>query len=257
METFLKIVLASSSVLAINFVSKTLTSNSFDRLLIPKYQKMLQTICAFIILVVLFVGYGALFGAFFSQIKDFKYTDAAVFLLFLAYVIGLMGIGCGCLLKLRKEKKTGMKLNYSEKRVEYIIVSLVFLNIIVYGYFLNEFYLLLGVKKEQYYGDIVTCILVFFSITYLLLKAQLYLQGYRKKRWRYVLSPTPEKIEEKHLYVLYAISATQLVLSEEDENIQDPISIYLFDMTKQTYMHFERVLTIKKEDVTKTIFLKG
>jgi hypothetical protein len=65
------------------FVSKTLTSNSFDRLIIPKHQKMLQAVCAFIIFVVVFIGYGVLFSFFFSQIKNFKYIEATVFFLFL------------------------------------------------------------------------------------------------------------------------------------------------------------------------------
>lgn len=246
MDNILKILLASSSVIALNFIFKTITSNDFDKLLIPKYQKMLQVVCAFILLIALFIGYGVLFAFLMNQVKELRYTDFAIGILLLVYIIALIIIGCTCISKKQKEKKTGNEINYSEKKVEYITIGMVFLNLIIYAYFLNESYFKSGVKNGAYYWDLISCIIVFFMITYLLMKAQLYLQGFKRRRWSYVLSPTPEKIEERYLHVLYAISATQLVLSE-DENSHYPTSIYLFDMTKQSYIHFERVLTLKKE----------
>ncbi|MEK4060944.1 MULTISPECIES: hypothetical protein [unclassified Paenibacillus] len=149
-----------------------------------------------------------------NQVKENRYTDFVIGILLLVYIIALIIIGCICISKKQKEKKTGREINYSEKKVEYLTIGMIFLNLIIYAYFLNESYLK-PVKNGAYYWDLISCISVFFMITYLLMKAQLYLQGFKRRRWSYVLSPTPEKIEERYLHVLYAISATQLVLSED------------------------------------------
>ncbi|OMC63533.1 hypothetical protein BK121_26755 [Paenibacillus odorifer] len=246
MDFFLKLLLSSTLIFAINFVFKTLTSSKFDKLFVPKHQKALQTLCIFILLIVLFIIYGMILGALYFQVKSYKYTEAVSGILAVFYLIGLIIVSIVCLMKYFKEKKSGLPYNISEKKVLRLIFVVVFLNIVIYSMVLSDTFFTSGKTKVEFAGDILYCIVQFFVLTCVLVKAMTYLLGYMKRHWGYVVSPTPEDVDKRYLHVLYSLSPTQLVLSEDNENLHYPTNVYLFDVTKQSYIHFERVLIMKK-----------
>lgn len=102
-----------------------------------------------------------------------------------------------------------------------------------------------GLERTEFISKILTCTSQFYLFAFLILKSYLYLIGYSRRHWNYVISPTPVDIDKRYLYVLNLLSPTQMVLSENIENVENPSSVYLFDITKQTYIHFERVATLK------------
>lgn len=246
MDIFLKIILSSSLIYTINLVTKTLTTNNFDKLFIPKHQKALYNICSFIFLLIIFIGYGVLLGGFYSQIRGGKVADSIGVVLIIVYVIMFLFTGYLCLRKWIKEKKSDMTINMDEKRATLLLFVVMILNIAIYSILLCEMYLLDGLGRTNYLGNIMNCIIFFFGISYVLLQSHLYLIGLKKRKWNYVLSPMPDNIEKKYLNVLYSLSPNQLVLSEETDNSHNPSSVYVYDMNKNTYVHFERVLSFKK-----------
>lgn len=247
MEIVLKFLLSGTLILTINFVIKTFTSSSFDKLFIPKHQKVLQTACIFVIAFIIFFGYGMLFGSLYMQIKQYysKFIDMIFLLLFLIYITGLACIIVLCIVKVWKEKRSGVSFNISMKKISPIILTLLFLNMIIYAIMLSELILTTGLDKYDHIMSILRCTIVFFVFAYGFLKAQVYLQGF-KDRWVYVLSPIPKDVDKRYFTVLYSLSPTQLVLSEDNVDHKHPSNIYLYDITKQTYTHFERVLMMNK-----------
>lgn len=246
MDIFLKILLSSSLIYTINLVSRTLTANNFDKLFIPKHQKVLYNICSFIFLFIIFIGYGVLLGGFYSQIRGGKVANSISGILIIVYVVAFLFTGYLCLRKWIKEKKSGMTFNMNEKRATFLLFVGMILNIATYSILLCEMYLLDGLGKMNYLGNLMNCIILFFGLSYVLLQSHLYLIGLKKRKWNYVLSPMPENIEKKYLNVLYSLSPNQLVLSEEKDGSHNPSSVYVYDMNKNTYIYFERVLSFEK-----------
>lgn len=246
MDVFLKFILSSTILVTINFVFKTLTSSNFDKLFIPKHQRALQTVCLFILLLFVFTAYGIFLAALYHEVEELEYTVIISGIILIMYLIGLVVIGVICLVKWWKDRKAGNQFVITERKANILTFSLIIINILVFAMILCDVIYVAGVDKIENWGNTITCIGEFFTISYLLLKAQMYLQGYKKKRWGYVLSPMPENVEKKYLNVLYSLTPTQLVLSEDGDNVKYPTNIYLYDLTKQSYIHFERVLLIKK-----------
>ncbi|MFE5321472.1 hypothetical protein ACFQ88_22440 [Paenibacillus sp. NPDC056579] len=245
MDTVLKIMLSSTIIPVINFVFKTVTASKFDNLFIPKYQKALQMVCMFIIWLLVYIGYGAFFSVLYHQVKEMKYTAMVEGSIYLIYIFGFMFLATTCLVKFWIAKKNGKVISIAEKKLSFMVLTLIILNQFIYSMMLHDMVFTSGLSSFEYVGNIIICIGEFFFLTYILLKAQLYIQGYKKREWGYALVPTPEDVNKKYLNVLYSISPTQLVLSEESNNANYPTNIYLYDVTKQSFIHFERVLNIK------------
>lgn len=246
MELLVKILLSSTLIVAINFVTRTVTSSHFDRIFMAKYQKVLQNICIYIILFVSFTLYGGILAAIYSQVKNLKYTPTVIGSIIILDIFCLITVGIICLNKKIVEKKHGTSIKFSENKVTKLMFVPILLNIITFSVIFCEMYMTSRTNKWEYYSNIINCTILFFILTAALLKAINYLIGYRKKNWSYVLSPTPEDVDKKYLYVLYSLSPTQLVLSDDNENIQYPTSVYVYDISKQSFVHFERVLTLKR-----------
>lgn len=244
-DTVLKIILSSTLIYMINFVFKTFTSNNFDKLFIPKHQKILQKICFFIFAFIIFIVYGFFMGALYGQLKGEYNVDLLSAFIVLIYVLGVITIGLLSLRKWRKEK-TRKQFNMNEKKANILFYPVMILNIVVYSMMIYELYLPDINNSLEHWGDMVNSVIMFFGISILLLKFYMYLIGFKKRRWSYVLSPRPDDIEKKHLNVLYSLAPNQLVLSEATEDSQNLGSIYLYDMNKNTYFHFERVLSLPK-----------
>ncbi|MCC3380758.1 hypothetical protein ACFQY3_19195 [Paenibacillus farraposensis] len=116
MEIILKLLLSTTILYVINFVFKTLTSNHFDKIFVPKHQKALQSICVFLLFLIVFIFYGFLIATFYEKIKKLKYIVFISDFLFLIYFIGLVFILCICLIKWIKEGKGKDYFNLSEQK---------------------------------------------------------------------------------------------------------------------------------------------
>ncbi|HWO96374.1 MAG TPA: hypothetical protein VNM45_08585 [Bacillus sp. (in: firmicutes)] len=246
MELIIKIMLSSTIFIAINFVTKSITSSNFDKLFIPKHQKILQAFCIYIVLFLLFSLYGVSIAAVYKQVRDFKYINEVTGIIVILNILGLITVGIICLIKRIIEKKKGTYYNFSEVKVMRLMFIPLILNALTYSIIIYEMYITTETDKLNYYSNLFICAIVFFMLTVFLFAAMTYLVGYKKKKWIYVISPTPEDVDKKYLHVLYAMSPTQLVLSENDVNIPDPTSVYIYDMSKQTFIHFERVVVLNK-----------
>lgn len=246
MELLVKILLSTTLVVAINFVTKAITSSHFDILFIPKHQKILQNICKYILLFAAFTLYGGILAAVYNQIKEMKYIPTIIGIIIILDILGLIIVCIVCVIKKIIEKKKGAPFNFSENKTIRLMIISILLNMITFSVVFYEMFMTPNTNTWEYYSNIINCIILFFLLTAALLKAITYLIGYRKKNWSYVLSPTPEDVDKKYLHVLYSLSPTQLVLSEDNENKQNPTSVYIYDTSKQTFIHFERVLNLKK-----------
>ncbi|NEU28713.1 hypothetical protein G3M74_22090 [Paenibacillus polymyxa] len=249
MDVLIKVLLSTTLMYAIHFVYKTFTSNNFDKLFMPKYQKYLHNTFLAILVFIIFVAYGVFFALIFEKIKDIKYVNVVINLLIIVYFLGLIITGILNLYKKIKDRNNGYKFVLSGKVADYILFSVFFLNILMFSLVFHEMYFVNG-RTESYnlpwLGNLVNCIVLFFTISYFLLKSSLYLQGINKREWHYVLSPTPKDIQEKYLYVLYSLNATTLVLSDDPSNKQYPRSVYLFDLNKNSYTCFNRIVNLHK-----------
>lgn len=246
MDLLIKILLSSTVIIAINFVTKSVTSSHFDKLFIPKHQKILQSLCIYIILFFIFTLYGVSIAAIYKQVRDLKYVHETTGILVLSNILGLITVGIICLIKRIIEKKKESHFNFSENKVMKLMFIPIVLNVFTFSIILYEMYITTETNKWDYYGNMFYCAILFFILTFFLITAETYLIGYKRRKWNYVLSPTPKDVDNKFLYVLYAMSPTQLILSEDNENISYPTNIYIYDLSKQTFMHFERVVTLKK-----------
>lgn len=246
LDIFLKIILSSTILYVINFVCKTFTSNNFDKLFIPKHQKALHNFCLFIILFIIFIIYGVIFAALYDNVRESEFASIISLSVTILYALGLIVTIYLCLRKWVKEKMSGEQFNLSEKEATILLYIVILLNIVLYSIAFCEIINTEANNKQEFLGSIFKCIFVFFSITYLLLESHIYLLGLKKRKWSYVLSPVPANVEQKYLEVLYSLTPTQLVLAEKVDDSQSPSSVYLYDITKNTYIYFERVVKFKK-----------
>ncbi|GCL74918.1 hypothetical protein PN4B1_49040 [Paenibacillus naphthalenovorans] len=249
MDVLIKILLSTTLVYAIHFVYKTFTSNNFDKLFMPKYQKSLHNTFMNIFIFIIFIIYGVFFAAMYGKIQGATFINLVITILFIIYFIGLTTTGLFCLYKRINDRKASKAFVLKEKQANALLFLVFFLNILVFSITLYEVYIINEtsvIVKSLWLGNLVNCIIFFYALSYFLLKSNIYLQGINKREWGYVLSPTPEGIEEKHLYVLYSLNSTTLVLSDDPDNKHYPKSVYLFDLTKKSYTCFNRVLNLNK-----------
>lgn len=246
MDVIIKILLSTTLIYAINFVIKTFTANNFDKMFMPKYQKTLHNIFLVVSIFFVFIFYGIFFAAMYRKIHEIDGINIFVIVLVVLYILGLLLTGFAYLYKLVCDKIRSKKFVFSVKHANILLFIVFILNILVYSITLHEMYYIdISSDKAYWVGNLLNCIFLFFVISYLLLKVNLYLQGINKREWDYVLSPTPENIEQKHLYVLYSLNPNTLVLSDDPNNRNYPKSVYLFDLNKNSYTYFNRVVNLK------------
>lgn len=178
----------------------------------------------------------------YEQIKNQKFVSYIEHIFILVYVIAIFIplICCGYKQGMEKWKKS--KFVLSEKTATPYLFIVVFSSVFVYSISLNREFSVKDSNMTSIIIAVISLTVSFFAILILLFKAFRYLTGLSNRVWRYVLSPTPEGIEKKHLYVLYSINPNILVLSDDPHSEANPTSVYLYDMSKDTYTHFNRVL---------------
>ncbi|MCM3748106.1 hypothetical protein M3223_12155 [Paenibacillus pasadenensis] len=250
MDLIIKIILSTTLIVVIKLTSKVFTSNNFDKIFMPKSQKLIHSVFFILLISLIFIGYGVVFSAMYSSFIEYKYSGYVILLLFIMYIISLLSIATLVLYKWKKDKRNIYSFEISKKKSEHLIFFAVFINMCMYSIFLHSIFSE-HLNKNEIIVEVLRCTIFFISIAYGLMKASLFLQGINKKKWGYVLSPTPEDINQRHLHILYSLNQSTLVLSEDpDDNIY-PRSVYLFDITNGKYIFFNRVLNIKKEENNK------
>ncbi len=250
MEVLLKILLSTSIIYAISFVFKTFTTNKFDRVFMPKHQKSLQNTFLIVFLIFVFILYGIYFAALYQKIIELrwlKHTSDAIETIYFIYFIGILYIVILCLMKFINRKNKEWNFKISEKTLNKVFFTVFLLNIFVYSIMLHDVYFSVDTNRDKniWISNMISCIFVFLIFSYLLMKSNSYLLGISKRHWKYVLSPTPADIKERHLYVLYSLTPTTLVLSDNPESESYPTSVYLYDLNKNTYVYFNRVVNLQ------------
>ncbi|WP_281887760.1 hypothetical protein [Paenibacillus sp. YYML68] len=248
MDVLIKTLLGTTLIPAILFVFRSFTSNNFDKLFMLKYQKSLHNTFMSVFLFIIFIAYGIFFAAIFAKIKDYPVMNSLIPLLLIVFSICLLITVSLCLSKRIKDKKLKNSFLFSRKWANALLFLTLSLNIFIFSIALYEIYAIEDTTKMYrpvWWGNLAYCIIFFFALFYVLIKSNLYLQGISKREWGYVLSPIPSGIEEKHLYVLYSLNSTTLVLSDDPTNKEYPRSVYLFDTSKKSYICFNRVLNLK------------
>ncbi|OKP86309.1 hypothetical protein A3842_06640 [Paenibacillus sp. P3E] len=245
MDIILKIVLSGTIPILINLVIKALTSSSFDNLFFLKHQKTQQRIILYVVLGVLFLAYGSLLTAIYASFVKMKYTIVVAAIIIVLFLLGIMILGILCGIKWMKGKWSVKKFTLSETKANRLSFTVFMCNMVVFAVSFYDTLNITGLERTEHMVKILVCIGQFYIYAFLILKSYFYLIDYTRHQWNYVISPNPEDIDKRYLYVLYSLSPTQMVLSESNENVENPSSVYLFDITKQTYIHFERVATLK------------
>ncbi|MGG0825138.1 hypothetical protein ABE099_20005 [Paenibacillus turicensis] len=126
-----------------------------------------------------------------------------------------------------------------------LLFSTILLDIIVHSITLWGI-INVSTTKQDFIANMISNIITFFGIAYILIKCLQYLLDLNKRKWVYVLSPMPIDINQKYLEVLYSLTPTLLVLAEKNDDPKDPKSVYLYDITKNTYTYFQKVVQLKK-----------
>lgn len=245
MDTILKIVLSGTIPIFINLVIKALTSSSFDTLFYLKHQRTQQRIILYLVIGVLLLAYGLLISVIYASLLKMKYINAIAGIIIILFLLGIISLGILCGLKWMKEKWSVKKFTLSETKANLLAFTVFILSMVVFAISFYDTLNLTDLERTEHIAKLLMSIGQFYLYAFLILRSYFYLIGYSKRQWNYVISPTPEDIDKRYLYVLYSLSPTQLVLSENIGNVQNSSSVYLFDITKQTYIHFERVATLK------------
>lgn len=243
MDILLKVLLSTTLIYFIHFIIKTFTANEFDKLFLLKHQIYLHNTFLFTLIFVVLMAYSALFVVIFEKLKNIKYIDLAINCMFILYFISLFIIIVLYLYKKIKDKHRDAEFKLSAKVTDSFLFCVFFLNILVFSVVIHKF-----LMKDGLIGNIVNSVILFCLLTYFLLRSNLYLQGISRRKWHYVISPTPKHIHERYLYVLYSLSATTLVLSDDPSNKKYPRSVYLFDLNRNSYTCFNRVINIQKKE---------
>lgn len=222
-------------------VFKIFTANKFDKLFLPKHQKYIYDVLTFVMLYVIFNLYAGFFSFLFERYTYLKH--AIVFIIVMVLFIVLLVVyliiwTIKVCVKLIKNKKFSISHKFSNG----LLFISFFLAIYIFSYSLNQILFLSPDNWDEKVSKILSQSITFFIVLYASIKANIYFVGYNKRDWQYVIAPTPEDIVNRHLYVRYSLSRNILVLSDSPKEEQFPNTVYLFDLQKESYICFKRVL---------------
>ncbi|MCM3131288.1 hypothetical protein M3629_00725 [Paenibacillus polysaccharolyticus] len=243
MDILMKVLLSTTLIYFIHFIIKTFTANEFDKLFLLKHQIYLHNTFLFTLVYVVLMAYVALFVVIIEGLKNIKYIDLVMNYILFLYLISLIIVIVLYLYKKVKDKHRDVELKLPAKVADSFLFCVFFLNILVFSNIIHKF-----LRKDDIIANIINCVILFSLSTYFILKSNLYLQGFNRRKWYYVLSPTPKDIHERYLYVLYSLTATTLVLSDDPSNKKCPRNVYLFDLNKNSYTCFNRVTNLQKQE---------
>lgn len=243
MEILTKILIAPITLGFFITIIKAFSYNGFDKLFVPKHQKIIYNLFLFMSLLLLFFIISVVYSFLLEDLGVVVSPNIIGWIVwfYLVYILLLIAIVISKVIS----KRIAEKYTTSSAIKPFILIGC-FMNYFFLSIKFNEIVYLKysSMPLMQLINNIFNISVVFLVITYVFIYLGLWLSGDTKRKWAYILSPVIDDVEDKHLYVLYSLSSTTLVLSEDTKNSNNPTTVYLYDMSKNSYICFKKVLNL-------------